>query len=193
MYLPQRKPPAIAVVYVFVVAFFIKKERSFKNYKEVMHRAVTDSASIYILIAAASFLSWVLSYYQALDPVISFIIENDFNAFTFLLVLVLLYFILGTFMEPNSAMLIFVPMSVPVIRELGVDPVVAGIVTVMAIRLGTVTPPYGLSTLLSAKIAGTNVLKMMKHIVIFVIIYLVSILSIIVFPQIVTFLPDLLM
>jgi TRAP-type C4-dicarboxylate transport system permease large subunit len=63
----------------------------------------------------------------------------------------------------------------------------------MAIRLGTVTPPYGLSTLLSAKIAGTNVLKMMKHIVIFVIIYLVSILSIIVFPKIVTFLPDLLM
>ncbi|MFB9865757.1 TRAP transporter large permease [Vreelandella sulfidaeris] len=184
---------AIAVVYVFVVAFFIKKERSFKNYREVMHRAVTDSASIYILIAAASFLSWVLSYYQALDPVINFIIENDFNSFTFLLVLVLLYFILGTFMEPNSAMLIFVPMSVPVIRELGVDPVVAGIVTVMAIRLGTVTPPYGLSTLLSAKIANTNVLKMMKHIVIFVVIYLVSILSIIVFPEIVTFLPDLLM
>lgn len=184
---------AIAVVYVFIVAFFIKKERGFKNYMEVMHRAVTDSASIYILIAAASFLSWVLSYYQALDPIVNFIIANDFNAVTFLLLLVFLYFVLGTFMEPNSAMLIFVPMSVPVIRELGVDPVVAGIVTVMAIRLGTVTPPYGLSTLLSAKIANTNVLKMMKHILIFVAIYFVSILSIIIFPEIVTFLPGLLM
>ncbi|WP_163560780.1 TRAP transporter large permease [Halomonas sp. NO4] len=184
---------AIAVVYVFLVAFFIKKERRFKNYMGVMHRAVTDSASIYILIAAASFLSWVLSYYQALDPVVNFIVGNDFSAFAFLLLLVLLYFVLGTFMEPNSAMLIFVPLSVPVIRGLGIDPVVAGIVTVMAIRLGTVTPPYGLSTLLAAKIADTNVLKMLRHIIIFVVIYFISILSIIVFPQIVTFLPDLLM
>lgn len=184
---------AIAVVYVFLVAFFIKKERGFKNYMEVMHRAVTDSASIYILIAAASFLSWVLSYYQALDPVVNFIVGNDFSAFAFLLLLVLLYFVLGTFMEPNSAMLIFVPLSVPVIRGLGIDPVVAGIVTVMAIRLGTVTPPYGLSTLLAAKIADTNVLKMLRHIIIFVVIYFISILSIIVFPKIVTFLPDLLM
>lgn len=184
---------AIAVVYVFLVAFFIKKERGFKNYMEVMHRAVTDSASIYILIAAAAFLSWVLSYYQALDPVVNFIVGNDFSPFAFLLLLVLLYFILGTFMEPNSAMLIFVPLSVPVIRGLGIDPVVAGIVTVMSIRLGTVTPPYGLSTLLAAKIAKTNVLKMLHHIIMFVIIYFISILSIIVFPQIVTFLPDLLM
>ncbi|MCE9663522.1 TRAP transporter large permease [Halomonas sp. M5N1S17] len=184
---------AIAVVYVFLVAFFIKKERGFKNYMEVTHRAVTDSASIYILIAAAAFLSWVLSYYQALDPVVNFIVGNDFSPFAFLLILVLLYFILGTFMEPNSAMLIFVPLSVPVIRGLGIDPVVAGIVTVMAIRLGTVTPPYGLSTLLAAKIAETNVIKMLPHILMFVVIYFMSILSIIVFPQIVTFMPDLLM
>ncbi|WP_040977887.1 TRAP transporter large permease [Oceanobacillus jeddahense] len=184
---------AIAVAYVFVVAFFIKKQRSFKEYIPVIRRAVIDSASIYILIAAAALMSWVLSYYRALDPAVNFLIENDFSPIMFLLLIMVLYVILGTFMEPNSAMLIFVPLSVPVIHGLGIDPVVAGIVTVMSIRLGTVTPPYGLSALLASKIAGTNMLKMMKQITIFVLIYMVSILMIIFIPQIVTFLPNLLM
>ncbi|WP_227937186.1 TRAP transporter large permease [Alkalihalobacillus deserti] len=184
---------AIAVFYVFIVAFFLKKERNFKEYMEVIKKAATDSATIYILIAAAALLSWVLTYYEAMQPLIDFLLINEFNPILFLLILTLLYVILGTFMEPNSAMLIFVPLLLPVVHGLGIDPVVAGIVTVMAIRLGTVTPPYGLSSLLAAKVAETNVLKMMKHIMIFVVIYLVSIILIILIPSIVTFLPNLMM
>ncbi|MFD1415799.1 TRAP transporter large permease [Oceanobacillus jeddahense] len=184
---------AIAVVYVFIVAFFIKKERNFKDYLFYIRRSVIDSASIYILIAAAALMSWVLSYYRTLDPAINFLIENDFSPTMFLILIMILYVILGTFMEPNSAMLIFVPLSVPVIQGLGIDPIVAGIVTVMSIRLGTVTPPYGLSALLASKIAETNMLKMMKQIIIFVLIYMFSVLIIIFIPQIVTFLPEMLM
>ncbi|MDT8858912.1 TRAP transporter large permease [Alkalihalobacillus sp. MEB130] len=184
---------AIAVFYVFIVAFFLKKQRNFKEYMEVIKKAATDSATIYILIAAAALLSWVLTYYEAMQPLIDFLLVNEFNPILFLLILTVLYVILGTFMEPNSAMLIFVPLLLPVIQGLGIDPVVAGIVTVMAIRLGTVTPPYGLSSLLAAKVAGTNVLKMMKHILIFVAVYLVSIILIILIPSIVTFLPNLMM
>lgn len=184
---------AIAVIYVFFVAFFVKKERNLKKYIEVTKKAALDSATIYILIAAASFLSWVLTYYQTMQPMVEFLVNNNFNATLFLMILTMLYVFLGTFMEPNSAMLIFVPLLLPVMRGLGINPLVAGIVTVMAIRLGTVTPPYGLSSLLAAKIAETNVLKMMKHIVIFVVIYLVAIVMIIFIPGIVTLLPNLLM
>ncbi|MCK0470136.1 TRAP transporter large permease [Halalkalibacter sp. APA_J-10(15)] len=184
---------SIAVVYVFIVAFFFRKERNFGEYMKVTWKAVIDSATIYILIAAAALLSWVLTYYQAMQPLINFLLENNFNPLLFLLLLTLLYVFLGTFMEPNSAMLIFVPLLLPVMQGLQIDPVVAGIVTVMAIRLGTVTPPYGLSSLLAAKVAGTNVLKMMRHILMFVFIYLFAILLIIFIPEIVTFLPNLLM
>ncbi|WP_153722978.1 TRAP transporter large permease [Sporosarcina cascadiensis] len=184
---------AIAVMYVLFVAFFIKKQRNWKSYYEVSKRATMDSAVIYILIAAAALLSWVLAYYEAMDPIVNILLENNFSPTAFLLMLTLLYVILGTFMEPNSAMLIFVPLLLPVMHGLGVDPIVTGIVTVMAIRLGTVTPPYGLSSLLASKIAGTNMLKMMKHILIFVFIYLISILFIIFIPQLATFLPNLLM
>lgn len=180
---------AIAVMYVFLVAFIIKKQRNFKEYIEAIRKSVVDSASIYILIAAAAILSWVLTYYQTLDPLVNYLLENEFSPAMFLIILTLLYFLLGTFMEPNSAMLIFVPLLLPVKIGLGIDPLVAGIVTVMAIRLGTVTPPYGLSSLLASQIAGTNVIKMMKHILIFCLLYFITILLIIFFPAIATFLP----
>jgi|SRR5690625_4132305 len=184
---------AIAVMYTFIVAFFIKKSRKLSDYIQVIRRSVIDSASIYILIAAAAIMSWVLSYYQALDPAVNYLIENEFSPTTFLIILMIIYVILGTFMEPNSAMLIIVPLSVPIIQGLGIDPIAAGIITVMSIRLGTITPPYGLSALLASKIAGTNMLKMMKQIIIFVLIYLFAVVLIIFIPEIATFLPNLLM
>src|SRR5699024_8475936 len=182
---------AIAVMYTFIVAFFVKKSRNLSEYIEVIKRAVIDSASIYLLIAAA-IMSWVLSYYKALDPAVNYLVENDFSPTVFLFILMIIYVILGTFMEPNSAMLIIVPLSVPIIQGLGIDPIAAGIITVMSIRLGTVTPPYGLSALLASKIAETNMLKMMKQILIFVLIYLIVVVLIIFIPEIATFLPNLL-
>ncbi|SDI79748.1 TRAP transporter large permease [Alteribacillus bidgolensis] len=184
---------SIAVVYVVFIAFFVKKERRFGQYMDVSKQAAMDAATIYILIAAAAFLSWVLTYYKAMDPIIQFLINSDVSPAGFLILLTLLYVVLGTFMEPTSAMLIFVPLLLPVMNALEIDPIVAGIVTVMAIRLGTVTPPYGLSSLLASKVAGTNVMKMLNHILIFVGVYLGSILIIIFFQDIVTFLPNLFM
>src|SRR5699024_1047353 len=104
---------AIAVMYTFIVAFFVKKSRNLSEYIEVIKRAVIDSASIYLLIAAAAIMSWVLSYYKALDPAVNYLVENDFSPTVFLFILMIIYVILGTFMEPNSAMLIIVPLSVP--------------------------------------------------------------------------------
>lgn len=184
---------AIAVIYVLIMAIFVKKQRNLAEYWESFKKAANDSAIIYILIAAGAFLSWVLTYYKTMDPLVNYLLETNFHPIMFLLVLTFIYFILGTFMEPNSAMLIIVPITLPVVQGLQIDPIVTGIVTVMAIRLGTVTPPYGLSSLLAAKIAGTNVLKMMRQILIFVGIYFIAILLIIFIPGLVTFLPNLML
>ncbi|MGY4691671.1 TRAP transporter large permease [Salibacterium sp. K-3] len=182
---------SIAVVYVVIVALFIKKGASGRQYAAATKKAAMESSIIYILIAAAGFLSWVLTYYEVMDPIVNFLINSNVSPSAFLLLLMLLYVILGTFMEPTSAMLIFVPLLLPIMESLQIDPVVAGIVTVMAIRLGTVTPPYGLSTLMASKIAETNVIKMLKHILLFVFVYMLSIIIIIFFQDLVTFLPDL--
>lgn len=181
----------VCTIYVLFVSFVIKKKRNIKDYVEITKKSARDAATIYVLIAVASFFSWVLTYYEAMEPIVEYIQNSNVSATGFLLMLTVLYVILGTFMEPASAMLIFVPLLLPLMNSLGVNPTVAGIVTVMAIRVGTVTPPYGLCSLMAAKIAGTNVAKMMKYIVGFTLFYAGTIVLIIYFQDIVMILPKI--
>src|SRR5699024_8967593 len=76
---------AIEVMYVFIIAFIFKKQRNIKDYIEAVRKAVIDSSIIYILIASAAILSWVLTYYQTLDPLVNFLIENEFSPTMFLI------------------------------------------------------------------------------------------------------------
>ncbi len=179
----------IAVVYILLVNIFIKKKTNLKEYYEVTKQSVIESSTIFLLIAVASFFSWILTYYQVMLPLIDLVKGADLSATAFLIVVTLIYLTIGTFMEPASAMLIFVPVLLPVMEILHIDPTVAGIITVMAIRVGTVTPPYGLSTLMAAKIAKTTVVKMMPHIMSFVGVYILMLVLMIYFQDIILILP----
>ena len=180
-----------AVVYILLVNIFIKKKRDWAEYYKVIKKSVIESATIFFLIAVASFFSWVLTYYQVMLPIIDVVTSANLSAPVFMIIVTLVYLVIGTFMEPASAMLIFVPLLLPVMEILDINPTVAGIITVMAIRVGTVTPPYGLSTLMAAKIAGTNVMKMMKHIVLFVGEYILVLIALIYVQDIILILPKI--
>lgn len=181
----------IAVIYVLGVNIFIKKKTDFQQYYIAAKKAVIESSTIFFLIAVASFFSWVLTYYQVMIPIIELVKSSNASASAFLVIITILYVIIGTFMEPASAMLIFVPILMPVMNMLNINPTVAGIITVMAIRVGTVTPPYGLSALMAAKIAETSVIKMMKHITLFVFVYILVLFILIYFQDIILILPNL--
>lgn len=179
----------IAVIYILIWNIFVKKQRNIKDYYEVTKQSVIESATIFMLIAVASFFSWILTYYEVMLPIIDVVKEADLSPIGFLIVVTLIYLLIGTFMEPASAMLIFVPLLMPVMELLEIDPTVAGIITVMAIRLGTVTPPYGLSTLMAAKIAETSVVKMMPQILLFCGLYFLMLVLMIFFQDIILILP----
>ncbi len=181
----------ISVIYILLVNIFIKKKRNLKQYYEITKKSVIESATIFILIAVASFFSWVLTYYKVMIPIINAVKGSDLSAPVFLIIVTLIYLVIGTFMEPASAMLIFVPLLMPVMNMLHINPTVAGIITVMAIRVGTVTPPYGLSTLMAAKIAETSVIKMMRHILLFVGVYVLMLVLMIYFQDIILILPKI--
>jgi tripartite ATP-independent transporter DctM subunit len=184
---------AVAVVYVAVVLYFVYGRRDLKAYYREMKAAARDSAKIYFLIASASFLAWVLTYYEVMLPLVDAIKTSDLSSTGFLLILTLLYVVLGTFMEPASAMLIFVPLLLPVVEFLELNPTVVGIVTVMAIRVGTITPPYGLSALMAAEIADTTIVKMLRPILVFLVFYVVVVVLLIYAQGIITWLPEALL
>jgi tripartite ATP-independent transporter DctM subunit len=183
---------AVAVVYTLVAAYLYYKKRDARDYITASKNAAVDSAAIFIIIAVAGFFSWVLTYYETMTPVIEFVKRTPLSDRGFLLIMTAIYLVIGTFMEPNSAMLIFVPLLLPIMEIINVHPTVAGIVTIMAIRVGTVTPPYGLCTIMAAGLAGTTVVKMMKEIVLFTLLYTVAVIICIFFQDIILFLPRLL-
>jgi tripartite ATP-independent transporter DctM subunit len=183
----------IAVVYVILVLVLVYKKRDVRAYLEQFRKAVKDSAVIYFLIASASFLAWVLTYYEVMIPIIATIKQSNLSPHAFLIILTLIYVVLGTFMEPASAMLIFVPLLLPVVQLLRIDPTVVGIVTVMAIRVGTITPPYGLSALMAAELAETSIIRMLKMILLFLVFYVLVIIALICMQDIIVFLPRLLL
>lgn len=181
----------ISVIYILFVNVFIKKKRDWRVYYSASKKSVIESSTIFFLIAVASFFSWVLTYYKVMIPLIELVKNSGASAPVFMIIVTFIYVVIGTFMEPASAMLIFVPLLMPVMNLLEINPTVAGIITVMAIRVGTVTPPYGLSTLMAAKIAETNVMHMMKHIVLFVGEYVLVLIALIFFEDLILILPKI--
>ena len=182
---------AFAVIYSFIIIFFVYKKQNIKTYINVARQSAIDTATIYILICGASFFAWVLTYYRAMLPIVNLVQGAGVGQIPFLITIAILYVILGTFMEPASAMLIFVPLLRPIVTYLAINPVVLGIITVMSIRVGTITPPYGLSTLMAAKIAEVSVAKMMKHILILLGFYMFVVFVLIFFQDIILFLPNM--
>ncbi len=183
----------VAVIYIFAVQYFLYGKRDLRAYWRECSNAVRDTSVIYLLIASASFMAWVLTYYQVMLPIVSLITDLDPSGPMFLVVLALVYVVLGTFMEPASAMLIVVPLLAPVVTLLELNPTVVGIVTVMSIRVGTITPPYGLSSLMAARIADTSVVHMMKYILIFLAFYMAVVFVLIFAQDVILFLPRLLL
>lgn len=180
----------VALVYILIVQLLVYGKRDLHAYWTETQNAVRDACVIYLLIASASFLAWVLTYYQVMLPIVDLIRNVDPSGPGFLVLLALVYVVLGTFMEPASAMLIVVPLLAPVVGMLGINPTVLGIVTVMSIRVGTITPPYGLSSLMAARIADTSVVHMMKYILIFLAFYMAVVFVLIFAQDLILFLPN---
>ena len=183
----------VAAVYIFLKSYLFNNKKDFRVFINAAIDAARDTAVIFFIIICASFLSWVLTYYQVMLPIINIIKTSNLNGIGFLLIMTLIYVVLGTFMEPNSAMLIFVPLLLPVVDLLNLNPTVVGIITVMAIRIGSITPPYALCSLVAARIANTTLLKMMRFILIFLMLYILVVVILIFFPGIILFLPRLLL
>lgn len=184
----------IAVAYTVLVLFLFHRKREIAFYLEHAKITALATGQIFFLIMSATLFSWILTYFQVLHPLIELLkgIPN-INPELFLILITIVYLLLGTFMEANSIVLIVVPLVLPIVEYLKIDLIVFGIITVIATRVGSITPPYGLCSMMAAEIAGTKVSKMTKYIVIFVGLFFLNLLVCIYFPEVILFLPKILL
>jgi len=181
----------VAVVYSFFVSVFVYKGINIKNITTVLTSATETTASIMFILGAAGLFSWILTIENIPQQVAGAITSISDNPSVFLLFVALLLLLVGMFMETNASIMILAPILVPVAVEIGVDPVHFGIVMIITLALGMVTPPMGLNLFIVGKISNTRIDKLAKALIPFYITVLIVIVIITFIPEVSTFLVDI--
>lgn len=149
----------IAVVYGFIVGFFIYKELSLKDLKDILISSAISTASLLLLIASASVFGLILVNNRIPDLIASAILEISSNRIVLLLLINVMLLILGTFMDTTAALIIVAPIFFPVSQSIGMDPVHFGVMLCSNLAIGQITPPFGVNLFVAS---GTAKIKLEK-------------------------------
>ncbi len=147
----------VSVVYGLVVGLFIYGDLKLRDVPAVLASAMVKVGTLMTVAAAALIFAWVLTIMQVPQALAAAIFEITVNPLLILLMLNLLFLFVGMFMEAKAAMLILLPVILPLLPEVGIDPTHFGVVIVFNLLIGLVTPPVGLCLNLAAKIGGVRI------------------------------------
>jgi len=180
----------ISSVYALVVGLFIYKEIRFMQIKKVFVDSIVMTATPIIILGMASTFGWVITREKFSFLLINLVQGISDNANIILLIIITMLLLIGLFVESLAAMVIFVPVLSPLVVHFGWDPLHFAIIVIIALLIGTVTPPVGIQLYIAAAIAKVSILKM-KEIWAFVFVMVIVLLLLAYIPQLVTFLPNL--
>jgi tripartite ATP-independent transporter DctM subunit len=181
----------IAVFYGLILGLFIYRELKWGDVLRVFLEVAKTSSSIMIIISMASVFAYVLAYQGIAQQVADFLLMISTNKHVILLIINILLLIVGCFMEPMSVLLVLIPMLLPVVDKVGIDRLHFGVVAVLNLMIGLITPPVGVCLYVVAKIANISFERTVKAIGPFVTTLIFVLLLITYLPFLVTFLPNL--
>lgn len=153
---------AIACLYALLVGIFFYKTIKVKNLPRILVETMKLSSLSLFALATANALGELLSYYQLNVIVQDFFLNIPGGKFVFLIIVVLFFMFVGTFMDGIPAMILFVPIVLPSAIVLGISPIMLGLIVVVTLALGLVTPPYGLCLLIASSISDITIEKAFK-------------------------------
>lgn len=175
----------VAVVYSLIIGLVVYRELNFRDLLNGLISSAKSSATIMFLVAASAISSWVMTV--ANIPVLVSNLLHPFIGSPRILMLIILGLILiiGTTMDVNPTILILAPVVLPVVKEAGINEVYFGVVFVISIVMGLLTPPVGTVLNVASAAGGITMEKVVKSVLPFLIVEVVIILLMIIFPQIV--------
>ncbi len=179
---------AVAVVYTAGLAF-IYKEISIKDLPGILLESVNTTAIVMLLVATSVGMSWVLSYENIPQDITTFMIGISDNPVIILLIINLILLGIGIFMDITPAVLIFTPIFLPVVTEIGMDPVHFGIIMVMNLCIGLCTPPVGSVLFVGCSVADVKIQQVLRPLVPMFLAMLVVLLLTTFIPALSTWLP----
>lgn len=181
----------VAVAYAALVGTFVYKTLTFKLVGKLLVDAAVTSAAAMFLIAMATSFAWLLAWAGFGTAVLDVLGGVSTNPTIALLLILVFILVLGLFIEGIPILIIFTPVLLPVILGLGIDPVFFGVVLVMSVVIGSVTPPVGILTYICCSIAGLTISQAFKGLVPFCAVLIAILLICAAFPPLVMTVPNL--
>lgn len=182
----------IAVAAAFGLGFFVIRELTLAAVWEALVAAARVSASIYLLVAAAAILSYALNLLGIAGWVTAATVVFGDQPWLFLFAVFLLMLVLGTFLDIGAAIVIFVPLLMPAVYALGVDPIHMAMVVMLTLAVGLITPPVGVVLFVMMRVGNVRMAPLVRATIPFLLAELVAILIITLIPGISTWLPSVL-
>ena len=182
---------AAAVVWVLILCVFYKS-LSFKGFRNVLVKTASTTGSILFIVAAAGLFGWVIAREQGPQAVTEAMLSLTDNPFVFLLLVNIALLITGMLLEPVAGLLITVPVLLPAAIEFGIDPLHFGIVMILNLVLGLLTPPVGLVLYVLSSVTGSSVQSVTRGTLPFLIPLLITLLLITFVPAFSLWLPGML-
>ncbi|UVM56751.1 C4-dicarboxylate TRAP transporter large permease protein DctM [Pseudomonas sp. B21-012] len=145
---------AVAAVYSAFIALFVYRDMSFKEAPKVLLESAKLSIMLMFIIANAMLFAHVLTTEQLPQQITTWVIEAGLTPVTFLLVVNIVLLVAGAFMEPSAIILILAPILFPIAMKLGIDPIHLGIIMVVNLEIGLITPPVGLNLFVTSAVTG---------------------------------------
>jgi C4-dicarboxylate transporter DctM subunit len=182
---------AFSVMYAFFVSFFIYRDTKYKDLFKIILDSAQTSSMIFFIIANAMLFAHFLTDEQIPQHITEMIIEANMGPIMFLLIVNILLLLMGQFMEPSSVVMITVPLLLPIGIALGIDPIHLGVIMVVNMEIGMITPPVGLNLFVASGITGLSLKQVIVASFPMTTILLIGLLLVTYIPAISLWLPNL--
>jgi tripartite ATP-independent transporter DctM subunit len=181
----------LAVFYAIAVGLLVYRNVGLRVFMDALWSSVKTSASLFVIIAFATTFSWALSMQHVPDQIAESMLRISSNPLTLLFIVNILMIIVGMWLDPTPALILFVPVLAPVMHQLGVHPVHFAIVMILNLMVGGLTPPVGLILYAVTAVGKIKFEELVKACLPFIVVSVIVLALVTYFPELTLFMPRL--
>jgi len=182
---------AVAALIAMLIGWLLYKELKLKELPKILMNTALNTAIVTFIVAMASLFSWILTFERIPNQVADFLISISDSPFVFLLLINIIFLIVGMFLDGMAAMIILVPILLPVAVQFGIDPIQFGIILCVNLTIGLITPPVGTALFIASSMSNIKIERLSRTLIPFIGVALVALAIITYVPAVTLWIPSL--
>ncbi|MBR3121683.1 TRAP transporter large permease [Oceanobacillus profundus] len=175
---------AVACIYGLIVSLFIYRTMKISELKSVFVEAGTLSAMVLFIVATANLMSWLITVEQIPSKIAGALSSVTESPLVFLFIITLVLLVVGTFMETNAAIILIVPILLPLLNTYDINLIHFGVLMIFNLAIGLLTPPLGVNLFVAKSLANIQFNQLIKSIIPFILLMLLNLVILIIIPEI---------